>query len=62
MDAWGQILSGAKTHGAVLTAEGFVIAMLQQGEISMLMAGFLAAIAASVSFTRFAIKKNGGTK
>ena len=62
MDAWSQILSGAKTHGLVLVAEGAVISMVQSGEITMSMAIFLGAVAGSVSTMRFAIKKNGGKK
>ncbi len=62
MDAWSQILSGAKTHGLVLIAEGAVIAMVQSGEITMSMAIFLGSVAGAFSTVRFAIKKNGGKK
>jgi hypothetical protein len=62
MDAWAHILSGVKTHGLVLGAVGFVIAMVQAGEISMLQAGYLTCIAGSVSTVRFALSKMGGSR
>ena len=62
MDAWSQILSGAKTHALALAALGFVIAMKQSGDVSWAQAGFLGSIACAFSTLRFAIKKNGGRK
>ena len=62
MEAWAQILSGAKTHGLVLIAEGAVISMWQTSEITLAMAIFLGSVAGAISMTRFAIKKNGGEK
>ena len=61
MNAWAQILSGAKTHGLVLIAEGAVISMVQSEQITWSMAIFLGAIAGAFSTVRFAIKRNGGT-
>ena len=61
MEAWAQILNGAKTHGLVLVALGSVIAMAQSGDVSMAQAIYLGAIAGAFSTVRFAIKKNGGT-
>lgn len=62
MEAWAQILSGAKTHGLVLIALGSVIAMMQAGDISMTQAIYLGAIAGAFSTVRFAIKNNGDKK
>ena len=62
MDAWAQILRGAKTHGLVLVAMGAVISMAQADEISVSMAIFLGSISGAFSTLRFAIKANGGTK
>ena len=62
MEAWAQILSGAKTHGLVLTAEGAVISMAMSGQITVAMAIFLASVAGAFSTVRFAIKKNGAQK
>ena len=61
MDAWAQILRGAKTHGLVLIGMGAVISMMQSDEITVSMGIYLGAIAGAFSTLRFAVK-NGGTQ